>query len=336
MKEPIFKVSDLELCSIPLPAGYPLSWTHPSIEYSQNGIGGYNYFLGQTPYPSGADVYENPMIYRANARVDNKPPINWIAFPNNPLQEDPQSTLGGIGYNADIDLIIDNGVLYSTCRPYLTRYNLNGAPIQRTWVNSQAINSQFTEATEPIDLYDNYSNNYWGYGNTLPTLVSPAFIRVGDKIRSYHLITTSYNADKTRMRQLVIMEGTDMITPNNFTFKKFGSVLGRDLEPWHIDVFKYQNKYYAIVVCTDMTRTPTSGYGAQMLAVSEDGENFRIYPRPLTTASSYRGTAFVREDGLFCMYTSTVAKIIPQQTSIDGRDIFLASMEFENLLELLQ
>lgn len=197
MKSPIFTSIDLEVCTIPNPVGYPLSWTHPSIAYTENAIGGYNYFFAQTPFPTGNDAYENPMMYRANARSNGKPPIVFLPFSGNPLQEIPEGS--GARYNADVDVLIDGGNVYCFNRPYIA---FSG----RTWVNVQKMAADFSSATPPIDLFDNKTNSYFGYGSTLPTLLSPAFLKVGSKFRSYHLIGNTYNVEKDRMRQIVIME----------------------------------------------------------------------------------------------------------------------------------
>lgn len=318
MKTPIFAKSQFELCTLSNPSGYPNSWTHAGIAYSQNGYNGYHYFLSQSPYPSNNDDYENPCFYYANARAGNLPPINWIAFSGNPLQTDP-----GDGYNADPDILFFNGDLYLGNRPYLR-------PAYQ-WVNMQKctiVNGAFTFG-EPVKLYDtNTLPANFGYPSSyLTTLVSPAIIVKGNKIRSYHLVTNSTN-DASRCRNLVIMEGTDLVTPQNFQFLKYGSILG-NVEPWHIDVFEYNNKLYAILCCNvDSIEHNTFNF----LAVSEDWENFRIYDRPLSDIKSYRSSAMIREDGLFVLYLATLEYKPTGNVSADGRNILCAYRDFSDVL----
>ena len=319
MKEPVFRRSEFELCVLSNPSGYPISFTHAGIAYSKDGYNNYHYFLSQSPYPSGNDDYENPCFYYANARDGNLPPIEWNAFSGNPLQEDP-----GNGYNADPDILFFNGDLYLGNRPYIRKPS-------RQWVNMQKctiVNNSFSFG-EPVTLYstETIPANFGYPQNYLTTFVSPALIPYGNKVRAYHLVTNSYN-DASRCRNLVIMEGEDLITENNFAFLKYGSILG-NVEPWHIDVFSHGGKLYAILACI---ADSIAGNCYNYLAVSDDWENFRIYDRPLTDIKSYRSSAFVRDDGMFILYLATLNYKPAGNVTQDGRNILCAYRSFEDVL----
>lgn len=320
MENPIFKKTDFELCTLSNPSGYPISYTHAGIAYSKNGYNGYHYFLSQSPYPSGNDSYENPCFYYANARQGNLPPIDWIAFSENPLQEDP-----GDGYNADPDILFFENDLYIGNRPYLRDTQYQCFNMQKCTI----VDNNFTFG-EPVVLFDvNTPPDNFGYPRSyLTTLVSPAFVVKDNKVRSYHLVTNSYNDGKP-CRNLVIMEGNDLVTEQNFSFLKYGSILG-NVEPWHIDVFPYEGKLYAIIACiVDNIR----GNCYNFLAVSDDWENFRIYNKPLSDIQSYRSSAFVREDGLFILYLATLNYKPAGNISSDGRNIICAYKNFDNILK---
>lgn len=321
MKTSIFKKTDFELCVLSNPSGYPISFTHAGIAYSEDGYNGYHYFLSQSPYPTGNDSYENPCFYYANAREGNLPPINWTAYSGNPLQEDP-----GDGYNADPDILFFGGDLYVGNRPYLR------TPSPYQWVNMQKceiVGGEFTFG-EPVTLYDtNTPPTNFGYSaNYLTTLVSPSIIVKDDKVRAYHLVTNSYN-DGSKCRNLVIMEGDDLVTPQNFSFLKYGSIFG-NVEPWHIDVFEHDGKLYAVLACIVDS---TIGNCYNFLAVSDDWENFRIYDRPLSDIKSYRSSAMVREDGMFILYLATLNYKPSGNLTEDGRNILCGYMNFSELLE---
>lgn len=330
MKKAVINNSQFELCTLDNPTGYPVSFTHAGIAYSEDGYNGYHYFLSQSPFPSGNDSYENPCFYYANAREGNLPPKDWIAYSGNPLQEDPTTSVEG--YNADPDILFVGGDLYVTNRPYISSPN-------RTWVNAQKClisNGEFSFG-EPVDLFDtNTLPRYFGYenvyrpgGGKYPSLLSPAFIIKDNKIRSYHLVSNTSN-DGGKTKNIVIMEGTDLVTENNFSFLKYGSMFGHDIEPWHLDVFEHGGKLYAIVACT-VDYTPNNTYN--FLAVSEDWENFRIYDRPLSNIKSYRSSAFVREDGMFIIYLATLGYKPAGNVTLDGRNIVVASIPFDKLLD---
>ena len=324
MKTPIFNRSQFELCTLANPSGYPSSYTHAGIAYSQNGYNGYHYFLSQSPYPSGNDDYENPCFYYANARAGNLPPIDWIAYSGNPLQEDP-----GDGFNSDPDIVFFGGDLYIGNRPYLRNPRYQCFNAQKCAI----VNSEFT-FDEPVVLFDtNTPPSNFGFGpidDYYVALASPAFAPMPNgKIRTYHLASNSYN-DGSKCRGLIIMEGTNLVTAQNFSFLKYGSILGNNAEPWHIDVFDYKGKLYAILCCiVDGIR----GNAYNFLAVSEDWENFRIYDKPLSDIMSYRSSACVREDGMFILYLATLDYKPAGNISADGRNILCGYMDFEELLK---
>lgn len=322
--KPIFLQINTELCSLPLPTGYPLSWTHAGICFVQDGVNGYKYFLTCTPYPNGNDAYENPMFYYANPREDGKAPIVFNAFSGNPLQDTP-----AVGYNADSDIIYLNGNIYVTNRQY------DGV---RQWVNVQkcsVYNGQFV-FSEPITLYTTEQEpvNFGFPSNYLTTLVSPSVVKCGEKVRFYQLATNSYN-DLLPAKALIIMEGDDLETSNSFTLLKYGSVFGPiNLEPWHMSVFPYDGKLYSVICCVDIDKSTSQVRRAfNYLAVSEDWENFRIYPRPLCNIASYRSAACVNNEGVFVLYLATLSYDPVGNLSTDGRNIVMASMPFVDLLK---
>lgn len=333
----VFQDSEFELCSVPLPKGYPNSWTHAGIEYVKEGFNGYQYFLTCSPYPNYNDDFENPMFYFANARQDNKPPVEFLAYVGNPLQEDP-----GEGYNADPDVVYADSNLYVINRPYLRPDSV--------WVNIQKcqIDSGLFNFNNPKNLYNNHQNPYnFGFPSSYKTtLISPSIIKYKDNYRIYHLATNSYN-DNTDCKGVVVMVSESIDGEKSYRYYKTGTISSFHAKPWHIDVFKFQDKLYAII-CAYIHEDPFWGHIPfiarftsherkcyQYLAESEDGINFKVYDKPLTTINSYRSSAFVRDDGLFVLYISTLGYRPKGNISEDGRNIMMASMPFEQVLAIL-
>lgn len=334
----VFQDSDFELCSLPLPEGYPHSWTHAGIEYVEEGYNGYQYFLTCSPYPNYNDDYENPMFYYANSREENLPPIEFVAFKGNPLQEDP-----GNGYNADPDVIFADSNLYVINRPYLRPDSV--------WVNIQKclVDSGLFTFSNPTQLYNNKQKPYnFGF---LPsyktTLISPSIIKYGDGYRIYHLATNSYN-DNSGCEGVIIMASDTIDGNGSYKFYKTGTISNFNAKPWHFDVFKYHNKLYAII-CAYIHEDPfwehipifarfTSHERKcyQYLAESDDGINFKVYDTPLTVINSYRSSAFVREDGVFVLYISTIGYKPEGNNSEDGRNIMMAFRPFKKILDYLK
>lgn len=337
--ETLFEDTDFELCTLPLPSGYPLSWTHAGIEYVKDSFNGYQYFLTCSPYPNYNDDFENPMFYYANARKKNFPPTEFIPYRANPLQNDP-----GDGYNADPDVIYTDSSIYVINRPYI-RPDSIWVNIQKCLVDSDG----GFEFTKPIILYTNKQKPYnFGFPKScLTTLVSPSIVKYNGVYRCYQLVTNSYN-DNSDCKGIVIMEGNSLDHTNSLSYLQKGEISNFRAKPWHIDVFSYKNKLYAVIcayVHEDyllehipyISRFFTHERKChQYLAVSEDGMNFKVFDKPLTKINSYRSSAFVREDGLFVIYISTLGYKPKGNQSEDGRNIMVAYKPFEDILKKIK
>lgn len=324
MKSPIFNRNQFELCVLSNPSGYPISFTHAGIAYSQDGYNGYHYFLSQSPYPLGNDDYENPCFYYANAREGNLPPIVWNAYSGNPLQEDP-----GDGFNSDPDIVFFDDDLYMGNRPYLRNPGTRTSRYQ--CFNTQKCiieNGEFT-FSEPVVMYDT-TTPPMKVENGIVTvgIGSPAIVPMNDGLRIYHLNSSSYN-DGKKCPPLYIMQGDNLVTAMNFSFYKYGSILGNNAEAWHFDIFEHDGKLYSIIDCVVDNKI---GNAYNFLAVSDDWENFKIYNRPLSDILSYRSSAMVREDGMFILYLTTLDYKPAGNQTTDGRNILCSYMPFDELL----
>ena len=82
---------------------------HPSVQYFENGFGGYKYWIAYTPYKGCNDYWENPHIAASN---DLK---NWVVPSgfSNPLDPRPSNYERGAVYNSDTELVYntDTGLL---------------------------------------------------------------------------------------------------------------------------------------------------------------------------------------------------------------------------------
>lgn len=89
---------------------------HPSVQYFENGFGGYKYWIAYTPYKGCSDYWENPHIAASN---DLK---NWVVPSgfSNPLDPRPSNYERGAVYNSDTELVYntDTGLLECWWRFY--------------------------------------------------------------------------------------------------------------------------------------------------------------------------------------------------------------------------
>lgn len=333
----VFEDNDFELCTLPLPKEYPNSWTHASVEYVKDSVNGYQYFFACTPYPNYNDKYENPMFYYANARNGNIPPKDFIAYSGNPLQEVPDG-----GYNSDPDVAYLDSFLFVLNRIYI-KHRAEKATIQKCRVTEGVFNFD-----SPVLIYDSEQNpKHFGLGDYTPTLISPSIIKYKNELRCYQLATNSYN-DNSDCKGLIVMKGNNPNLDHSFSLEKIGKIdMPECAKPWHIDVFQYQGKLYAIICAyihpnKYILKIPflrrfylKERYCIQYLAVSNDGINFKAYKKPLTSINSYRSSAFIREDGMFVLYISTLAYRPKGDVSVDGRNIMVAYKPFDKILDLL-
>jgi hypothetical protein len=127
------------------------------------------------------------------------------------------------------------------------------------------------------------------------------------------------------------MEGSSLTKPD-FKFLKKGSFVNKDsihVEPWHIDLFEFENKLY-MVFCGRKKSDPRL---YTYLAVSSNYTDFVIYDKPLISVfNTYRPTAYVDKSNMFNLYFSVVGNYVG-----DGSDraIGLARMNFIDLLKEL-
>lgn len=353
----IFKKNDFILCDVPVPIGYPQSQTHAGISYVPSKLNGYSYWLVSSPFPNkkpnrliiiikkalksillknisiktknnnnkvtGED-YENPMLYFANETEKGEPPIKFIPFRDNPLMDKPKDIYGGGTYCSDPDIFIENSDVYILNRETFRRYyfkekNQYSSYTRINLLHGKVVDSEFkiinidTKFTE-IDLAG-----------------SPCIINFNDKYHYIYLITNSYNDGKD-IGKLVIR--SDNTIEGRFESKKIARVDGGNFIPWHLSVFQHNGTLYSVVACI-IKGNKRRCY--QMLGEFDNNlDTLKIYQIPLTNLNSYRGSAFVREDGEFILYSTTVFEKFTGSKSIDGREIIVAHKKFDLILKELQ
>lgn len=363
---PIFSKDEMLFCSVPVPpindhksgqfdfteeqiSKYGQSQTHPSIVFVPNGWNGHQYWLATTPYPKSVGVFENPCIYYADAENDNPPrvftPIVGAAQGdyteiNNPIVKLPNNRTT----NSDPDLWLDtdNSLMWMISRENTYLY----AVYSQKSINGQAWTPRGDRTTGFL----------WqkGTGDLVkkPEFLSPAIVKVGNKIRIYSLSGTggiyflNYKLNRGLCWGLWVMEGTTLEGSGDFSYVKKASILGkRGIEPWHMDMFVDSRTGYIYMVCSaknNLTNTIDV-----YLAESTDGWNFYLFSKPLISGgySHYRPTAALRSsDNLLMVYFSVVnapssAASYPNGESdipVDGRAIGVCYKNFDEVLAELR
>jgi len=219
---------------------------HPSVVNIGEIWNGYQYWMANTPYPDGDNQYENPSIW-ASRDGDT-----WVV-PNgltNPISATP---LGG--FNADTELIYENGALYCF------------------WMRDGIL--VYSSSTNGITWSD-YANV-----TTVTQPISPTIVKDGSSFIMYYV----EDNDGT----YVIRKETASTVTGPYSNKT--TPTGITKEPWHIGCKIINNKTWLLIRSnTDSSIYPYlsldgdsfSCYNNQSLTISE-GAVYR--PSPIEIAN---------------------------------------------------
>lgn len=334
---PIFFEKDFRLCCVPVPKGYPQSQTHVGVSLKDNLI-----LLSSSPYPSfkrpllieyiraairrfsggylcksvRGEYYENPCLYYS---IDG---VNFTLMQSRPLMEPPDAYYGLPAFNSDPDLFVDDGTIYVINRA-----------IFRTKLTPGKNRDEYDIRLYLIEgLLDNGRFKYIStrlFKETTDLIVSPCLTKYRGDYIFMSLWTNCYN-DGVSFEGLRYVSSSNI---NRLSKQEDWQTIQIDTSkwiPWHMSVFSCKEKLYAIVACVERGKSHRCW---QMLGeFDEDLERLIIYPKPLTDYDSYRGAAYVDEKGIFVLYSTTVREKIKGGKAIDGREIIMAQMPFEELL----
>ncbi len=107
-----------------------------------------------------------------------------------------------------------------------------------------------------------------------------------------------------------------------------------EFTPWHMSLFLHNDKLYTVVACVQKGQSHRCW---QMLGeFNEDLTRLTIYQKPLSDYRAYRGSAMITNSGEFVLYNTTVFEKVRGSKAVDGRNVVMAHMPFNELLEILK
>lgn len=323
--------SQFERVYCDVPSGYLQGQTHAGISYIPAGFDGYTHWLVVSPYANYNVNWENPCVYYANNRPDGKPPVVFTAHPLNPLVIRRYGSPGEFrGFNSDPDIYFDGTHMRVLNRIFMIPTTVNGATLTGDSIECMEVTSA-SKTQERFILTNHEVPSY----KRLNGILSPTLLKHNGKYRIYTLSTSGGSVNCT-CRGLAISESTT-VDSRGFITQDIGSIHGRTMEAWHMQVFKHNNEFYAIVCATDWSAETNNKPLKQYLAYGgSDGFKFIIYEKPLVSYESYRGAAYVREDGLFVLYTTVVSTEWSGEYSVDGREVLLCTANFNEMLNVIR
>ncbi len=286
---------------------------HPCVRYISEGFEGRYWWMVYTPYYAANSSMENPILCYSDETDANKPPLEWKVY--GLVNEKPKD-----GYNSDPTLLFNVGKLYVFWRE---NYEWSKEPykfIRATYVARVENGMFFTNRKEILYTED----------KEIDAETCPTFMMNEDGSVTAYAMHLKFHSERIRdMRKkwmkkmaLRVIAITDLlgfysqqkhygiaiwklkgVLTDPFKYEKTVkfSNCNKLYRPWHMDLFDWEGKRYAIV--------QTNQSNADIcLAVSEDKEHFRFLKKPLMTNATigklgiYKPCAGVTPEGMFYLY----------------------------------
>ena len=302
---------EFTFCTIPAPAGYAQSQTHPAILHIPNQWGGYTHILATTPYPKADIRYENPCVYYAS---NEDSPTVFIPNPNNPVIPPPPEKGA---FNSDPCLYFENNRLY-----LLNRRCERTPELREIEVCYSDDGKSFSQ---PATIITDSAGK--------KELLSPSIIPYENGKRIYFLNGDAGIGKNGKCTGIDIYVGT-CFEKADFIYHQTGQFLNSKetgIEPWHFDLFIYDKKLFMVLCGRNKRRKGIRNQMNTYLAVSDDYQHFHIFPTPLVKLlKTYRPTAYLDHKNVLHLYFSVVGKVANDQSD---RAIALVHFDFPQLLK---
>lgn len=233
----------------------PCPW-HPSVVYVVEGWNGHKYWMAQTPYPPFIvdpyrDYFELPCIHYSDDGV------HWAPIPSNPIEVLTKEEIEDHNYYSDPHLVLRDGKLELYYRfTYLKdRQLIDNKTVLLRKISSDGFHWSDREIV--ADLRKQEDVAIWGQ-----QIVSQAIIWNNGRYSCYYVDRSSYLKD----RKILCVTSID-----GKVWRPFSQVelSGYELDPWHVDVQYYDDKYQMIVYDMDKLVWFDSEDGLHFQFVSE-------------------------------------------------------------------
>lgn len=250
----------------------PLPW-HPSVVYIKNGWNGHPYWMVQTPYPPMEmvpyrDRYELPCVHYSDDG------IHWLPIEANPILDLTADELEAHNYYSDPHLIFMDGHLELYFRFTILKdrkLESNKTLLLRSISEDGFV---WSEPQVIADLRKDADVAIWG-----EQIISQALCWDGKQYQCWYVDKSSYMHNRN-IRMTLSTDG------KKWKANQVCVLDGIVIDPWHIDVQYYDNKYQMIVY--DMDKL--------VWLESEDGVHFQ-YVSNILSPSPYRYDFYA--DGLY-------------------------------------
>ena len=211
----------------------PHPW-HPSVVYIREGWNGYKYWMVQTPYPPldvlpYVDRYELPCVHFSNDG------IHWKSIKANPIDDLTEEMITNHNYYSDPHLLIRENRM--ECYYRLTLLVDQQLENSKTLLLRKTSLDGFVWSKAEIvaDLRRDSDILIWG-----EQIISQAVIWDGSQYKCWYVDRSGY----INGRKINLTSSQDGKTWNKYIQC---SLCGKEIDPWHIDVQYFDDKYQMIV-----------------------------------------------------------------------------------------
>lgn len=220
--------------------------THPSVVHIPEGFGGYEYWMGMTPYPGSNNSHEDPNILASHDGITWVVPDGLV----NPIDDQPG---GDLGYNSDTDLRFYDNTLWLFWRTYID--------------SATGAEENLYYATSGDGITWTAKTLFYQSDRTVRRLVSPALLFEGGAWAMWAVDITPDTHQVVRVQGGALPE-TGWATPVVVDMGPMQT--GR--QPWHFSIIRTADGYIALLNDTlnDMFGTD----GDLLFCVSTDGFTF--------------------------------------------------------------
>lgn len=211
----------------------PHPW-HPSVIYHEDGWNGHRFWMAQTPFPPFhvppySDSYEVPCIHYSDDG------IKWTPINSNPIERITPEMESSHDYFSDPHILLKDGIMECYYRrTFLKNKQLidnTTLLLKRTSINGE----NWSEPTIIADLRTQTDKIIWG-----DQIISPAIQHIDGSYYCWYVDRSSYLTN----REIHVCTSLDGIHWQPY---QKCHLLGHPIDPWHIDVQFYSNKYQLIV-----------------------------------------------------------------------------------------
>jgi len=290
-------------------------YCHPDVQYFPNGFHGYKYWMVFTPYFGSVGTNDSSKRYENPTIVVSNDGLNW-AGPNGqsgPLQKVPslkesfaeKTNEPKQGFWSDVDWIYENGKFSLYYRGSFIKAaaikkrgakNKNNfmkltSDAQRTIVRQTSADGVTWSPMEAV-----YTSNF-PFSPKNNHIISPSIVFNGKNYISYEVENNlSPNFPGNDPSYVISRKSGDGLNFSAFKQSKVVNFVNKpwvnvnaQYAPWHIQA-TYVDGYYFLCIAVGEVKKYTSE--SLYIAVSKDGYNFKVFPKPLVESNAYRSCIF--------------------------------------------